>query len=67
MQNKSTGEQVAIKVLKRPLQKYEAETVRLETRIQALMGRGSVNIVPAKEAILTHTHLGIVMEVRICT
>ena len=48
LQDKATGELVATKLLPRPLAQIEAETVRLETRIQAIMGKGCVNIVPAR-------------------
>ncbi len=65
-QDKSTGEKVAIKLLRRPLSPSESEAALLETRIQAIMGKGCVNIVPAREAIMTPSHVGIVMQVDRC-
>ena len=53
---------VAIKLLPRPLSAKDAESVRLETRIQAIMGKGCLNVVAAKEAVLTRSHVGIVMD-----
>jgi len=56
------GPDIAIKLLKRPLPKPSIPSVLQEITIQASLGEGHVNIIEAKEAILTDTHLCLVME-----
>lgn len=54
--------QVAVKLVKRPLPPAVAREIIREIKIQAQLGGGHLNIVQPKEAILTRTHLGLVME-----
>lgn len=56
------GEEVAIKLIKRPLPKIVMPNILREITIQAELGEGHINIVEAKEVILTDTHLCLVME-----
>mmetsp|Transcript_12691 Transcript_12691/g.38257 ORF Transcript_12691/g.38257 Transcript_12691/m.38257 type:complete len:418 (+) Transcript_12691:2731-3984(+) len=56
------GEDVAIKLIKRPLPKVAMPNILREITIQAELGEGHVNIVEAKEVILTDHHLCLVME-----
>ena len=59
---KRTGEEVAIKLIKRPLPKIILPNILREIRIQAELGEGHINIVDAKAALLTESHLALVME-----
>jgi len=58
----ATRKTVAIKLVQRPLPKTIVPIVTRETRILAELGDGHLNIVHAHEVILTHSHLGLVME-----
>lgn len=58
----STGEEVAIKLIKRPLPKVIMPNILREVTIQAELGEGHVNIIEAKEVMLTDHHLCLVME-----
>jgi len=60
--DKRSGEQVAIKFLKRPLPKVLLENIKREFLIQAELGFGHENVIKAYEAVLTPTHLCLVME-----
>ena len=60
--NKETGELVAVKLIKRPLPKIILPNILREIQIQADLGEGHVNVIEAKEALLTESHLALVME-----
>jgi len=60
--DKRSGEEVAIKLIKRPLPKIILPNILREIRIQADLGEGHINIVDAKAALLTEAHLALVME-----
>ena len=62
LSDKRSGEEVAIKLIKRPLPKIILPNILREIRIQAELGEGHVNIVDAKAALLTESHLALVME-----
>ncbi|KAK9808852.1 hypothetical protein WJX72_005109 [[Myrmecia] bisecta] len=57
-----TGQAVAIKLIARPIPKVIMPNIFREIRIQAELGEGHVSIINAKEAILTESHLALVME-----
>lgn len=57
-----SGEEVAIKFMKRPVPRIVLPHIQRELQIQADLGEGHVNIVEAKEVILTDKHLCLVME-----
>lgn len=57
-----SGQEVAIKLIKRPLPKVIMPNILREVTIQAELGEGHVNIVEAKEVVLTDHHLCLVME-----
>lgn len=59
---KETGNEVAIKFIRRPIPKPAIAVIKREIKIQADLGMGHMNIVSADEVILTKTHLGLVME-----
>jgi len=59
---KATGEEVAIKLIKRPIPKPALAVIKREIKIQADLGQGHMNIVSADEVVLSKTHLGLVME-----
>jgi serine/threonine-protein kinase SRK2 len=59
---KETGEEIAIKLIKRPIPKPALAVIKREIKIQADLGQGHLNIVSADEVMLTKTHLGLVME-----
>eukprot|EP00884_Botryococcus_braunii_P002617 jgi/Botrbrau1/12356/Bobra.0239s0007.2 len=61
-QDRVTGEEVAVKLMRRPLPKVIEPNIQREIRIQADLGEGHVNIINAKEALLTEFHLALVME-----
>ncbi|KAK9843746.1 hypothetical protein WJX81_004818 [Elliptochloris bilobata] len=61
-----TGELVAIKLIRRPIPRVVAPNILREIRIQADLGEGHVNVIKAKEAILTDQHLALVMEYAAC-
>lgn len=58
----SGGQEAAIKLIKRPLPRVVMPNILREITIQAELGEGHVNIVEAKEVILTDKHLCLVME-----
>ena len=60
--DKATGEEVAIKLIKRPIPKPAIMVIKREIKIQADLGQGHLNIVSADEVILTKTYLGLIME-----
>ncbi|KAI8101424.1 hypothetical protein M9435_001530 [Picochlorum sp. BPE23] len=60
--DKRSGEEVAIKFLKRPLPKVLLENIKREFAIQTDLGFGHENVIKAYEAVLTPTHLCLVME-----
>jgi hypothetical protein len=62
MKEKSSGDLVAVKLIPKPLTAGQIEAIRLETKIQVWMGRGCVNVVPAKGVLVSKTHVGIVLE-----
>ena len=59
---KATGEEVAIKLIKRPIPKPALAVIKREIKIQSDLGQGHMNIVSADEVVLSKTHLGLVME-----
>uniref|UniRef100_A0A7S0R4T5 Protein kinase domain-containing protein n=1 Tax=Chlamydomonas leiostraca TaxID=1034604 RepID=A0A7S0R4T5_9CHLO len=59
---KSSGNEVAIKLIKRPIPKPAIAVIKREIKIQADLGQGHLNIVSADEVLLSKTHLGLVME-----
>eukprot|EP00884_Botryococcus_braunii_P018775 jgi/Botrbrau1/5581/Bobra.97_2s0012.1 len=61
-QDRKSGEDVAIKLMKRPQPRVVLDSIVREIRIQADIGEGHVNIVMAKEALLTERHLALVLE-----
>lgn len=62
LQEKETGNEVAIKLIKRPIPKPAMAVIKREIKIQADLGQGHLNIVSADEVILTKSHLGLIME-----
>mmetsp|Transcript_11499 Transcript_11499/g.34542 ORF Transcript_11499/g.34542 Transcript_11499/m.34542 type:complete len:421 (+) Transcript_11499:87-1349(+) len=61
-EDNATGQEVAIKLISRPLPKPSMPNILREITIQAELGEGHVNIIEAKEIILTDRHLCLVME-----
>ncbi len=59
---KDGGEEVAIKLIKRPIPKPALAVIKREIKIQSDLGQGHMNIVSADEVVLSKTHLGLVME-----
>jgi serine/threonine-protein kinase SRK2 len=51
--DKRTGEQLAIKLMKRPIPAAMSPTLMREVKIGAHLGRGHINIVKPKEVVLT--------------
>lgn len=62
MEDNETHELVAVKLIKRPIPSVLHEMLLHEIQIQADVGRGHTNIVNAREAVLTHSHLALVLE-----
>ncbi|KAL6779334.1 SNRK2I [Auxenochlorella protothecoides x Auxenochlorella symbiontica] len=58
----NTGSEVAIKFIRRPLPKVLLTNIVREFQIQAELGFGHANVIKAYEAILTPSHLCLVME-----
>eukprot|EP00798_Chlamydomonas_sp_ICE-L_P030572 gene30572-35588_t len=58
----NTGEEQAVKCIRRPIPRVCLPMIKHEIKIQADLGDGHVNLVQAKGVILTPTHLCIVME-----
>ncbi|CAL5218912.1 g658 [Coccomyxa viridis] len=65
-EDRKTKELVAIKLIKRPIPKVLEQNILREIVIQANLGEGHVNIINAFEAVLTETHLALVMEYAAC-
>mmetsp|Transcript_11498 Transcript_11498/g.34535 ORF Transcript_11498/g.34535 Transcript_11498/m.34535 type:complete len:420 (+) Transcript_11498:87-1346(+) len=61
-EDNATGQEVAIKLISRPLPKPSMPNILREITIQAELGEGHVNIIEAKEVILTDNNLCLVME-----
>lgn len=61
-QERSTGDVVAIKLIKRPIPPLMGTSLMREVKIGAELGKGHLNIVKPREVVLTRTHLGLVME-----
>ncbi|BDA43928.1 Serine/threonine-protein kinase SRK2H [Coccomyxa sp. Obi] len=62
----NNNELVAVKLIKRPLPKVIQANILREIMIQANLGEGHVNVINAKEALLTESHLALVMEYAAC-
>jgi len=62
VKDKETGEEVAAKLIKRPIPKAALAVIKREIKIQSDLGQGHLNLVSADEVILSKTHLGLVME-----
>lgn len=60
--DKATNQEVAVKLIKRPIPKSITQIIQREIKILADLGDGHLNIVHADEVVLTRTHLGLVME-----
>eukprot|EP00884_Botryococcus_braunii_P018776 jgi/Botrbrau1/5582/Bobra.97_2s0013.1 len=60
--DRATGDELAVKLMKRPLPRVIQPNIEREIRIQADLGEGHVNIINAKEAVLTENHLCLVLE-----
>lgn len=58
----TTQEQVAIKLIRRPIPKAVVNLIKREIKIQADLGQGHLNIVHAREVVLSKSHLGLSME-----
>ncbi|KAI3434633.1 hypothetical protein D9Q98_002700 [Chlorella vulgaris] len=58
----ATGAEVAVKFIKRPLPKVLQTNILREFTIQADLGFGHEHVIKAYEALLTPTHLCLVME-----
>mmetsp|Transcript_7770 Transcript_7770/g.19278 ORF Transcript_7770/g.19278 Transcript_7770/m.19278 type:complete len:422 (-) Transcript_7770:514-1779(-) len=58
----NSGNDVAIKFIQRPIPKVVLPMIFHEVKIQAQLGEGHVNLVQARELLLTKTHLGLAME-----
>lgn len=56
------GEERAVKYIQRPIPKVVLPMIYHEVRIQAALGEGHVNLVQARELILSKSHLGLAME-----
>lgn len=60
--DKVSGEEVAIKLIKRPIPKVAIAVIKREIKIQAELGQGHLNIVSADEVLLTKNYLGLILE-----
>ncbi|DBA96843.1 hypothetical protein WJX82_009463 [Trebouxia sp. C0006] len=60
--DKRNSQPVAIKLIKRPIPKVILPNILREIRIQAELGEGHVNVIEAKEVLVTHTHLALSLE-----
>lgn len=58
----TTGQEVAVKFIKRPLPKVLLTNIVREFQIQAELGTGHAGVIKAYEAVLTPTSLCLVME-----
>lgn len=59
---KDTGEEEAVKIIKRPIPMALKVLITNEITLQASIGEGNVNIVHAHSVILTETHLCLFMD-----
>lgn len=57
-----THQEVAIKLVRRPIPRSITQIIQREIKILADLGDGHLNIVHADEVLLTRTHVGLVME-----
>lgn len=57
-----TKQEVAIKLVRRPIPRSITQIIQREIKILADLGDGHLNIVHADEVLLTRTHVGLVME-----
>eukprot|EP00882_Tetradesmus_deserticola_P019216 GHRQ01020670.1.p1 GENE.GHRQ01020670.1~~GHRQ01020670.1.p1 ORF type:complete len:423 (+),score=89.04 GHRQ01020670.1:275-1543(+) len=57
-----TKQEVAIKLVRRPIPRSITQIIQREIKILADLGDGHLNIVHADEVLLTKTHVGLVME-----
>lgn len=62
MEDVHTKEQVAVKLIKRPIPKVLHEMLLHEIQIQSDLGEGHMNIVNAREVVLTRSHLALILE-----
>lgn len=60
--NVLTEQKVAVKFIPRPIPKPVLPMIKHEIQIQGEFGEGHLNIINASEALLSHSHLCIVME-----
>mmetsp|Transcript_4620 Transcript_4620/g.7936 ORF Transcript_4620/g.7936 Transcript_4620/m.7936 type:complete len:437 (+) Transcript_4620:190-1500(+) len=60
--NLRTNEEVAVKYIQRPIPKVVLPMIYHEVKIQAQLGEGHVNLVQAKELVLSKTHLALGLE-----
>ncbi len=60
--DKRTKEEVAVKLVRRPIPKSITQIIQREIKILADLGDGNLNIVHADEVILSQSHVGLVME-----
>ncbi|KAG1676368.1 hypothetical protein FOA52_001163 [Chlamydomonas sp. UWO 241] len=58
----TTGREVAIKFIRRPLPKIIVQLLIHEVKIQAALGHRHVSLIACESLLLTDSHLGIVME-----
>ena len=59
---KDTGEEEAVKIIKRPIPMALKTLITNEITLQASIGEGNINIVHAHSVILTKTHLCLFMD-----
>ena len=59
---RGTNEQVAIKLIKRPIPKVVLSIIKREVTIQSNIGQKHLNIVRLDESVLSDSHLGLVLE-----
>lgn len=57
-----TKQEVAIKLVRRPIPRSITQIIQREIKILADLGDGHLNIVHADEVLLTRSHVGLVME-----
>ncbi|GMH37429.1 hypothetical protein BSKO_05302 [Bryopsis sp. KO-2023] len=62
MEDSTTKELVAVKLIKRPIPKVLHEMLLHEIQIQSDLGGGHTNIVNAREVVLTNSHLALILE-----
>ena len=59
---KDTGEEEAVKIIKRPIPMALKTLITNEITLQASIGEGHINIVHAHSVVLTETHLCLFMD-----